>query len=445
MKNSRRIMGLSVCILLCLCGCGNQKENKQINKEVIEQSELGFIYGFAPSPEGTYVQIEGYERIGDSDNKVNVPSSFMGMPILGLSVDFKYQEDISIPSSVTGKAQGKEHFLVNARSVVLQGNNPNLEIHDGIVFTKGKKELLYVFDMPTGGALPIVIPKETEKINDWFVNPEEKYHVAVDQGNRVYYSKNGKIYDKSSMKELKIQERQTQNIFSTYDHEASPIEKRSPYEGFSFKLVKNKQFYMSIVGYSMKDSIITLPESIGSYPVVCGEMDNKYCKELIIPKGFGGFFSTTLTEQYYPDGEYNNDDIEWEREFPSLPNLEKITLQEGNTLYTIEDNVLLSKDKKVLYGVCKARQGSYTVPNTVKEVIKGAFTYTQLQEITFGKNVEKINEYTLRGAKQIKKLTFNQSKVSDTSIKEMCRQCNLKILKVMKHNNRRVYFIKCSN
>ena len=67
-----------------------------------------------------------------------------------------------------------------------------------------------------------------------------------------------------------------------------------------------------------------------------------------------------------------------------------INVDENNKAYSSEDGVLFNKDKTELLFFPTMREGTYTIPSTVKKIEDLAFSYSQLTEINIPGNVETI-------------------------------------------------------
>lgn len=67
-----------------------------------------------------------------------------------------------------------------------------------------------------------------------------------------------------------------------------------------------------------------------------------------------------------------------------------INVDENNKVYSSENGVLFNKDKTELLFFPTMREGTYTIPSTVKTIKNCAFTYSKLTEIIIPENVETI-------------------------------------------------------
>lgn len=464
MKGKFGLVSMLLFIILLLTACGESNDTKALTTpaatKAIETPAVilnskpiaGLIYGFAPSTEGTYIQIEGYEAADlEQPEEIRIPRKCFDLPVKRMSMFAQTKPNLYIPSTIEGKAHGFPYFIYNSDdfNVTLQANNPYLEIKDGMLFTKGLKELLYI----SSSWDRHVLPKETTRIHmieSIFCGIAD---FTVDQCNPVYYYDNGELYEKKSDKSMFSKD--YSDYFDEDDYyynTKSPENLRSPYEGYSFKILnndKNKKRndlllskttdqYAVITRFGAKDSVLKLPDKIFDYPVLCASIDNENCKELIIPEDFCGFYNAQLVD--IDDAQSNY--VEWNAEFPQLPKLKKITLLGDNPLFTLKDNVLFSKDMKRLYGVCAARTGSYTVPDSVTELISYSFAGTNLEEITINSNVKKISDYVFSGSKKLKRLVVNNTKYKYNDIELLCAYSQLSVRKVERHGNQRIFHLE---
>ena len=115
--------------------------------------------------------------------------------------------------------------------------------------------------------------------------------------------------------------------------------------------------------------------------------------ELIVPEG--------ITRIGYEDGELRGDYLKviyisstvetiHPASFDSCPELTEIIVSEDNESFTSIDGVLYSKDCTNLVKYPASKSGiSFTVPDTVTEILSSAFSYcNEIRQVTIGKNVK---------------------------------------------------------
>lgn len=85
--------------------------------------------------------------------------------------------------------------------------------------------------------------------------------------------------------------------------------------------------------------------------------------------------------------------------FRNRKNLQEITVSPKNQYFTVEDGVLMSKDKTVLYYYLPMREGTeYTIPSTVTELRGYAFSITQkLEHLTIPPTVTTVSNHVCVG------------------------------------------------
>ena len=71
--------------------------------------------------------------------------------------------------------------------------------------------------------------------------------------------------------------------------------------------------------------------------------------------------------------------------------LEEIIVADGNTAFTVEDNVLFNKDKTTLIYCCQRSSGSYVIPETVTELKAAAFMGSSLTTLTIPESITSIS------------------------------------------------------
>lgn len=95
--------------------------------------------------------------------------------------------------------------------------------------------------------------------------------------------------------------------------------------------------------------------------------------------------------------------------FASMLSLRVITGDEGNQFFTVEDGVLYSGDKTQLLLVPEGIE-SFTVPDTVREIGKSAFSERSVKDITLSPNVSVIGSAAFLGCSDLKKINLENVK-----------------------------------
>lgn len=182
---------------------------------------------------------------------------------------------------------------------------------------------------------------------------------------------------------------------------------------------------------------LEIPETIEGCPVVAiadNAFSNTDITNIVIPAsvksiGNGAFsgcynlWSVSLTDGLESIGEYAFtqtciDSIHIPETVTSIGygcfnhcySLSYITVDENNTAYTSDDDVLYNKDKTELIRYPEAKYDpSYTIPSTVKKIAPYAFSETNnISTIVFSGNVEEIAEYAFLSS-EIRNVTISSN------------------------------------
>ncbi len=86
--------------------------------------------------------------------------------------------------------------------------------------------------------------------------------------------------------------------------------------------------------------------------------------------------------------------------FNSNSSLEAINIDEDNTYFTVEDDILFNKDKTTLISCPPLHEGDvYEIPDTVKTIYNGAFSSANINYILVPSGIESIGATSFRGSK----------------------------------------------
>ena len=89
--------------------------------------------------------------------------------------------------------------------------------------------------------------------------------------------------------------------------------------------------------------------------------------------------------------------------------LKSFTVAAGNESYMAVDGVLFSKDKKTLVAYPCGKQGSYTVPSSVRTIGSSAFQDTQMTSVTIPDSVTEIGSYAFYACEKLSSVTVPTS------------------------------------
>lgn len=95
--------------------------------------------------------------------------------------------------------------------------------------------------------------------------------------------------------------------------------------------------------------------------------------------------------------------------FTDMLSLQELTVAEGNQCFTVDDGVLYSGDKTKLM-LAFGCEDSFTVPDTVREIGKSAFSERSVKEITLSPNVSVIESAAFLGCSDLKKINLDNVK-----------------------------------
>ncbi len=134
-------------------------------------------------------------------------------------------------------------------------------------------------------------------------------------------------------------------------------------------------------------------------------------KTIILPEGIEkideNVFAETLEHLTIPT---SCTEIVGEEPFLQLPNLQSITVTEGNSAYSSADGVLYNNDKSLLIAYPALKTGEeFKTPETVKEIAKSGFCYNiNLKKVELTA-VETIGEYAFEGCTSLENVKLSKS------------------------------------
>ena len=81
-----------------------------------------------------------------------------------------------------------------------------------------------------------------------------------------------------------------------------------------------------------------------------------------------------------------------------LNGLQKVIVDEGNTVFSVDDGTLYSDGGKILELFPRTKTGEYKIPDTCEKIADAAFSGSQLSTLTLGKNVSELGGRWFEGA-----------------------------------------------
>ena len=241
-------------------------------------------------------------------------------------------------------------FMTNG----LLANISTLEIPDGVT-NFGMNIGLYT------NIKQIKVPSTLESLGTANKFPTSISNVIVDENNTRYASENGILYTKDD---------KTLIMCYLKEKDINIEEGILTLNAYCFKQAENAEN-------------IILPESLQTISSSALRENNKFNKILI------GKNVSSISPMF------------------KLTNYAGIVeISEENPYYTIENNILYSKDKKTLICALYQITGSFTVPGTVENIGNLAFDAQSMQEVILESGVKKIDESAFSQCSNLKKITI---------------------------------------
>ncbi len=348
--------------------------------------------------------VSGYDCIGMT--KITLPETVTRFGAFCFT--WSNLTELHIPSSVKDIDNSAFCCLSNAPKYTVASGNKNFETDsNGALYLKGKKKLYSVpsnVPLQAGGEYHInqqveticigailrtknlkvlVFPKDLKSIamGMFTIAPTGSIEAfEVEPGGSTQFSARSGVLFKG--KELVLY---PQGKHDTYYRVPDDITKIATYAISDNSKLENidlnnvKTLEGSAIYNAQKLTSITIPRDIKKYGTVPGEGLKEGC-------------------------------------FESCPNVEKYLLAPGNGDFYIDNGVLLSKDKTILYSYPPKKQGTtYNIPTTVTKIGMHAFHGAQyITSIFIPANVERIDSEAFRDLRELTTVTFDpNSKVSD--------------------------------
>ncbi len=257
------------------------------------------------------------------------------------------------------------------KEITVDPDNPYFEAHDGILYTKGMKRLIYV---PRGKDVDATfVPNEAvEEIGaDAFYNQKDVTRLEI-----------GK-----NIKTLEL----TYNSY-TFDY-ASKIAwfdvdpENATYCSIDGVIYNKDKTTLVHYPYAKMDEEFKVPDGVKSISTVGCHIANFKVLDLnqVETLGEHAISSPTLediripaTLEEIPEGSIDGS------------NIQNLYVAEGNPTYSDIDGVLFNKEKTTLIKFPAGRRGDYTVPESTKRIAEQAFQLTKLKTVILNEGLETI-------------------------------------------------------
>ncbi len=389
-------------------------------------------------------------------------------------VNDKTLQTLTIGANLASDQYGAiKYYISNIMKFKVDSNNPYFSVIDGVLFNKkgdtlliypGKKSTSYI--VPEGTVtietyafyenelkyiklpstlktakdsafsacselISITIPKSVSSIdiNDLkYLDSLEAIH--VESGNKYYASYNGILYNAAKTQMLLVPEAYKKTVLkfpSTLETLTIKIETFE--KATEIVIPKGVKTVNGISGNAKFFDKITLDSGNKNFVMYKGSLYNKEKTKLILFKkqqkaefpstlkkidvhylGKSGITELVISAKakITPAGETVYD----------IPTLKKITVDKKNPYYTVQNNMLLNKEKTKLYDAPRSLT-TLRIPATVKEVLL-PINYDEdtnkLKKIVIPKSVTRINELTLANIKSLEHIEVEKGNSKYTTI-----------------------------
>lgn len=391
-----------------------------------ENEEYASVDGVLYNKEITELIYYPHGKTGD----FSIPDTITKLEIYAFSARSDLTS-INIPSSITGII-GSDVFDNTTRltSINVDPNNKNYTSVDGVLFNKSVTDLIH---FPNNKAGSYTIPNTVKELRDNVFRSrkgltsvtipngikgigKEAFYMCsnlerVDLpgsitsiGERAFYncSKLTSITLNEGLVSIGEQAFTNCKALSSINIPASVTK----IEGKVFLM--GESYWLQNDGYSENSSLasITVDPKNRNYASVDGVLFNKNISELIhFPQGKEGSYSIPKTVNKIEKYAFSNrggltsitipaniTDIGKDAFF-GCSNLTSIEVDQNNRNYSSADGVLFNKSKSELIRYPRGKNGSYTIPNTVKTIGDNAFASAKgLTSVTIPSSVTDIGD-----------------------------------------------------
>lgn len=386
-------------------------------------------------PQGLFGSVETYKEdknhiIKKTKIKIVLPNS---LKYIGSSSFVNMNADIEIPKNVKKIAPAAfEIPRDSSDSLYVAKKNPYFCMIDGVLFSKNQTKLIYY--PQNKKTKKYVIPKKAKEIAPLAFQNVSSYLEEVILPDGLKKLGSGAFYGCRSLKRINLNNKIKIKSITDYDTSKLPWDYDCIDDDEDLRYLKpahsTKSVYASgdragtFEGTAIQS--ITIPDSVKFISSNTFFNDTYNRTHTILKKiKFGKHFSGKINLGASQDGmktlTLNKTG------YSSL----KIVMPKSNKKYCVQNGILYSKDKTILYLASNYKKKKLEIPSSVKVIANGAFSKNQtIKHITISGdidsigynafNLSQIKTFTCKG--KIKKMgrnTFTDSQLQEVSIREI--------------------------
>lgn len=357
-------------------------------------------------PEGIFNLINAFENCS-SLKKVKIPASMVKMPING--------------SRIIGRG------CVNLQTIEVADGNDIFSAEDGVLYDKNKRRLVFC---PEGKEGALQLPDGVTEIGasafEGCSLTEIRLPDSVTEIGKCAFQNCANLKDlyyagtREQWNDINIS-KGNEDLQNIEIHFGDGTTLNGSYQGFKYVIVEAEEAgeveTIEITGYEGTDSVVKVPAEINGILVTSigfdAFLDNDTIQEITIPSGVTKLGSLE-------DGMLGC--------FGTCPNLKAIHVEESNPEFSSEDGVLFTRGKDVLIRYPSKKEGAYTVPSSVTDLVNNAFEDCEsltevilpdsvtnigeaafidcikLEKVSLPSGIDSIKEYTFSGCEKLKEI-----------------------------------------
>jgi hypothetical protein len=335
-------------------------------------------------------------------SSVIIPNYIIGKPVTGIDEPFRNNNDIinvTIPDNVSNMSGYSFLGCANIKTINIGSGNSTYISENGVIYNKDKNSLI---KYPAGKTeTSFTIPSSVTSIGNFAFGECRIASITIPNsviniGYVAFYfchnltcimipdsvtSIRGGAFQGSGLVSVTISNNVTKIEDSTF----------SSCENLTSVIIPSSVTNIGSNAFCFCRSLasVTIPSSVTNIE----QLAFAYCESLTnisIPSGVTSINGTT---------------------FSGCNNLSTIYINSGNSVYTVENGILYSKDKKIIVSYPSAK-GSYTIPSSVTSIGYYAFYTCRLTNVTIPSSVINIESGAFSRCTSLASVTIPSSVTS---------------------------------